>query len=447
MNYFKSARFYQIYPIGLLGAEWDNNFDLESDSDSDPIPVSKLIKLHNWIPHLCRLGVNAIYLCPVFEYTHHGYDTKNYMKIDPRLGTNEELAAFVIECHKNGIKIVLDGVFNHVGREFWAFQDVILNREKSAYSSWFYINFSGNSGYNDGFWYEGWEGHYELVKLNLNNPAVIRHLLDAVGVWINDLSIDGLRLDVAYLLPKDFMRELCNFCRNKKSDFWLVGEALHGNYRSLMDDGLLDSVTNYECYKGLHSSFNSTNMFEIAYSLNRQFGNEHWTLYKNKHLFNFVDNHDVTRIATILNEPRHLPLIYTLLFTMPGIPCVYYGSEWGIKGDKKDGDDSLRPQIDFPSWNELSDLISLLSRIRAGNRCLTLGDYKQLHLTNSQFIFERAIDSERVIVAINIAPDEYVAHFNANAGCGLDYLTEEEVDFGSGLRMKAYSTMIIGNLQ
>ena len=439
MNFFESAVFYQIYPLGLLGAEMDNNYDSAY--------ISRLPKLESWLQHLCRLGVNAIYLCPIFESSHHGYDTRDFMKVDRRLGTNGELADFITQCHNRGVKVVLDAVFNHVGRDFWAFRDVIMNRERSNYTGWFNINFSGNSNYNDGFWYEGWEGHFELVKLNLNNADVRKHIFGAVNMWIENMGIDGLRLDVAYLLPHDFMRELCQCCKSKKPDFWVLGEALHGDYRNLMDNGSIDSVTNYECYKGIYSSFNSANMFEIAYSLNRQFGSDYWTLYKGRHLFNFVDNHDVTRIATILKEPRHLPLVYALLFTMPGIPCIYYGSEWGITGDKKDGDNSLRPQIDSPGWNKLSDHISLLSKIHKNNKCLTHGVYRQLHLTNAQLVFERSLDSERVIVAINIAPEDYSAHFNANAGCGINALTEEKVDFGGGLQMNAYSAMIITNLK
>ena len=439
MNNFETACFYQIYPLGLLGAPWDN--------DPTCAPVSRLPMLNNWIPHLTRLGLNAIYLCPVFESAHHGYDTKDYMTTDRRLGTNQDLAELIASCHKASIKVIIDGVFNHVGREFWAFQDVLQNRERSAYTGWFHINFSGNSTYNDGFWYEGWEGHYDLVKLNLWNHEVKEHIFEAVRIWINELGIDGLRLDVAYLLPKDFLRELSGFCRAENQDFWIVGEALHGDYRDLMDGGQIDSVTNYECYKGLHSSFNSSNMFEIAYSLNRQFGAEHWTLYKGRHLFNFADNHDVTRIATILNKPEHLPLIYSLLFTMPGIPCVYYGSEWGIRGDKKDGDYALRPYIETPEWNELTEHISRLSGIRKANRSLTHGAYQQLLLTNSHYIFERTFDEQRLIIVINISPDEFVAHFNSNAGSGVDLLTGEEIDFGGGLRVKPYSALIIDKLQ
>ncbi|MCL2089251.1 MAG: alpha-amylase family glycosyl hydrolase [Oscillospiraceae bacterium] len=436
MNFFESAVFYQIYPIGMLGAERDNDF-------SSP-PVSRIGQLGRWIGHLNRIGANAVYLCPVFESSHHGYDTGDFCRVDRRLGTNQDLADFVAECHDNGIRVVLDGVFNHVGRDFWAFRDVIENREKSRYTGWFHINFSGNSGYNDGFWYEGWEGHFELVKLNLYNPEVKSHIFDAVGMWIDDLGIDGLRLDVAYCLNHDFLRELCSFCRGRKPGFWLVGEALHGDYRNLMDGALLDSVTNYECYKGLYSSFNSANMFEIAYSLNRQFGAADWTLYKGRHLFNFADNHDVTRIATILKEEKHLPLIYGLLFTMPGIPCIYYGSEWGVQGDKKDSDYALRPHIETPVYNELTEFIARLAQIHKDNICLTSGDYKELHLTNSQFIFERSAGGERMIIAINIDSAEYAAHFNANAGCGVDLVTGSKVDFGGGLRLPPCSIMIIG---
>jgi len=435
MSSFESAVFYQIYPLGLLGAELDNQYELA--------PASRLPELKHWVGHLCRVGVDAVYLCPVFESSRHGYDTSDFFKVDRRLGTNAELADFIAFCHSNGVKVVLDAVFNHVGRDFWAFRDVILNRGSSAYAGWFHIDFNGNSHFGDGFWYEGWEGHFELVKLNLGNPDVRKHIFDAVDMWIGSLGADGLRLDVAYLLPHDFLRELSQFCKSKKQGFWLLGEALHGDYRGLMDGGGLDSVTNYECYKGLHSSFNAANMFEIAYALNRQFGSADWTLYKGRHLFNFVDNHDVPRIASVLKQPRHLPLIYTLLFAMPGIPCVYYGSEWGITGEKGDSDIHLRPRISTPEWNGLTSHISLLSKIRRENVCLTHGDYTQLHLNNSQFVFERALGPDRAIVAINIAPEEYHAHIDAKAGCGVDALNGEDVDFGGGLKMEGYSARII----
>ncbi len=439
MNWAEKAVFYQIYPLGMLGAEPDNDF-LEKEN-------LRLLQLKDWKEHLVKLGVNGVYFCPVFESSHHGYDTKDFFKIDGRLGTNEEFINLIKEYHESDIKVVLDGVFNHVGRDFWAFRDVCVNREQSKYVNWFFVNFSGNSNYNDGFWYDGWEGHYELVKLNLNNHEVRKHIFEAVSMWIDEFNIDGLRLDVAYSLSHDFLRELSNVCRSKREDFWIMGETLHGDYRQLMDGGNLDSVTNYECYKGLYSSFNEKNLFEIGHSLNRQFGKEEWTLYKGRHLFNFVDNHDVTRIATMLKDSRHLPLIYALLFTMPGIPCVYYGSEWGMEGDKKNGDNDLRPKTDKPIWNELTDYLSKLSQIHKESKCLTHGNYTQLLLTNQQYIFERSVEGKRIMIVINIDENEFTAHFNANAGCGIDLLTGQKVDFGGGLKVKPFTALIIDNLQ
>ncbi len=319
--------FYQIYPLGFCGAPFEN----------DGVAADRILKVKEWVPHLEKLGVNAVYFSPLFESDTHGYNARDYRKVDVRLGTNEDFKEVCDALHQAGIRVVLDGVFNHAGRGFFAFQDVVKNRENSRYKDWFHINFGGNSNYNDGLWYEGWEGNYDLVKLNLRNEEVIQYLLESVSLWVKEWDIDGLRLDVAYCLDHDFVRRLRSHCDGLKEDFFLVGEMLHGDYNVLVNDAMLHSSTNYECYKGLHSSFNSMNMFEIVHSLLRQFGPENWTLYKGKHLLSFVDNHDVSRIATILGNKSHLPLIYALCFGMPGIPCVYYGSEWGAEGDKKNG--------------------------------------------------------------------------------------------------------------
>ena len=249
--------FYQIYPLGFCGAPFEN----------DGQCVNRISKVSDWIDHMTKLGINAIYFSPVFESDTHGYNTRDFRKIDCRLGTNEDFAKVCKDLHKAGIKVVLDGVFNHVGRGFWAFQDVLKNREGSAYKDWFYINFGGNSNYNDGLWYEGWEGHFDLVKLNLNNPQVVDHILECVSKWVSEFDIDGLRLDVAYCLDRNFMKRLRAHCSSIKEDFFLVGEIIHGDYKQIVNDEMLQSCTNYECYKGMYSSFNSMNMFEICHSV------------------------------------------------------------------------------------------------------------------------------------------------------------------------------------
>ena len=332
--WYEEAVFYQIYPLGFCGAP----------IDQDEVVKKRIEKVKDWSEHLEKLGISAVYFSPIFESDHHGYDTRDFLKIDSRLGDNQAFKEVVEDLHSHQIKVVLDGVFNHVGRNFFAFLDVKEKKWDSPYKDWFYINFDGDSCYQDGFWYEGWEGHFELVKLNLKNPQVVEYLLDCVKQWIVLWDIDGIRLDVAYSLDHDFIRRLRGHCDNLKQEIFLVGEMLHGDYNILTQEGMLHSVTNYECYKGLYSSFNSMNMFEIAHSIHRQFGKDNWCLYRGKHLLCFVDNHDVSRIASQLENDKHLVLIYGLLMSMPGIPCIYYGSEWGALWKKEQGSDwNLRP--------------------------------------------------------------------------------------------------------
>lgn len=427
-----SSVFYQIYPLGFSGAPFEN----------DGATVNRIDKVCDWIPHIQKVGANAIYFSPVFQSDTHGYNTRDFRTIDCRLGTNADFAKVCRTLHENGIKVVLDGVFNHVGRGFWAFQDVLNKRWDSPYRDWFHISFDGNSSYNDGLWYEGWEGHYDLVKLNLQNEAVVQHIFDAIRGWVEEFDIDGLRLDVAYCLDKNFLRRLRGFCQSLKPDFFLLGELLHGDYNQFVNDEMLHSATNYECYKGLFSSFNEMNFFEICYSLNRQFGPEHWTLYKGKHLFTFVDNHDVTRIADNLTNPAHLPLIYALAFGMPGIPCVYYGSEWGAKGKKSDGDPALRPCFEQPAENELTEWIGKLAEIHKNSRALCFGDLSVPVLTNHQCVVRRSCDSETILIAINAADYAHRAGINLHAD-GVDLLTGEAVRLDGGITLPPYSVQYI----
>lgn len=421
--------FYQIYPLGFCGAPFGN----------DGIQVSRIRKVIDWIPHIKKLGANAIYFSPLFESDTHGYNTRDYSKIDVRLGSNADFKAVCRSLHEAGTKVVIDGVFNHVGRGFWAFQDVLMNRQGSKYVNWFNINFAGNSNDNDGLWYEGWEGNYDLVKLNLRNEEVITHIFDCVKMWIEEFDIDGLRLDVAYCLDHDFVKRLRSLCDGLKSEFFLVGEVIHGDYNQLVNDSMLHSVTNYECYKGLYSSFNSMNLFEIIHSLLRQFGNDPYALYKGKHFLSFVDNHDVSRIASVIQNERHLSLIYALMFGMPGIPCVYYGSEWGAKGDKRDGDQALRISFSEPVENALSESIAKLAAAKKESKALNYGEFRSVLLTNKQCIFERKTDGERVFVAINADSESFSAHFDAGCGQAVNLLDGTLHDFGGGSELAPYS--------
>ncbi len=405
----KNAVFYHIYPLGFCGVI-NNKKNILSASGFDKFD-------DKWINHLKNMGINSVYFGPIFQSSYHGYDTIDYLKIDDRLGTNDDFKNIVSKLHANNIRVIIDGVFNHVGRDFWAFVDVKNNKANSQYSSWFNIDFNGNSNYNDGFYYEGWEGHYDLVKLNLYNKNVRDYLLHVVEEWVHEFDIDGIRLDVAYLLNKDFIKELRLTTNKFNNDFWLMGEMIHGDYNSIVSPEMLHSATNYELYKGLYSSHNDKNYFEIAYSLNRQFGE--YGIYKNLTLYNFVDNHDVNRIATIINDKRYLNNIYTLLFTIPGVPSIYYGSEWGIEGDKSITDLNLRPELSIDNFDnddkskKLEDFITKLISIRKNNKELTLGIYKEFIVKNKQFVFGRYLNDNWIIILLNLDDKEEYIELNS----------------------------------
>ena len=412
--WFHECSFYQIYPLGACGCERENDFG-EVRHRLDCIKAE--------IPRLKELGVGAVLFNPLFESERHGYDTVDFFKVDRRLGTNDELKALIKEFHKNGIKVVFDGVFHHTGRMFPPFQEVLQKREGTDYRFWFNINFGGNSPYNDGLGYENWEGHAELVKLRLDNLDLQNYLMDAVRFWINEWDIDGLRLDVCYSLPQWFMELLRRTVNALKSEFFLVGEVIHiGNFQWNISPERLDSVTNYECYKGLTSAFNSNNLFEIEHSLTRLFSNQPWALYTGKQLLNFVDNHDVARAATALYEKRNLLNLYTVLFTMPGIPCVYYGSEYGAEGGKGNNDYDLRPPFSAFERDKnkaLYEHVQKLCKIRREHRALFYGTYSKAVLQNKYFAFVREGDGEKIIVAVNIGDTDVTVRVEEAEGVDL----------------------------
>lgn len=432
MQWFENSVFYHIYPLGYCGCEKEN-----TDAPSEQ---GRILKIAEQAKDIAELGFTAVYLGPVFESESHGYDTIDYTKIDKRLGSNDDFKAVCKAFHDNGIKVVVDGVFNHVGRSFWAFKDVLQNKFSSRYRDWFCIK-DGNNGYNDGFFYEGWEGHYELVKLNLHNPEVKEHIKSCITGWVNEFSIDGIRLDVAYCLDLQFLKELRGHCKWLKNDFWLMGETLHGDYNKWMNDEMLDSVTNYECYKGIYSSFNEMNMFEISYSINRQFGSENWCIYRGKKLYTFVDNHDVSRIATILHRKEHLFGAYTLLFTMPGIPSVYYLSEFAQSGDKASGDNALRIPYRKCPPTVLTEHISKLAKAHTLIPALHDGDYKQLFVTNKQYAFSRSCGESQAVILINADESAYTLNVN-KSGLYTNILTGEKCDLSQDITLKPFESKV-----
>lgn len=408
MAWFDEAEFYHIYPLGMTGAQKENHQEEVSH---------RFGQMNAWLPHIEQLGCTAIYIGPLFESTTHGYDTRDYRLVDRRLGDNQDFKEFVALAHERGIKVVVDGVFNHTGREFFAFKDIQKNRESSLYRNWYKgVDFGGNTWYNDGFHYEAWRNCYELVNLNLWEPAVREYLLDVIDFWIDEFDIDGIRLDCADCLEFSFMEEMRRRTAQKKSDFWLMGEVIHGDYSRYVKDSMLHSVTNYELHKGLYSGHNDHNYFEIAHTIRRQF-EENGGIYRGLRLYSFVDNHDVDRIAEKLKDFRHIFSVYGLLYTLPGIPSIYYGSEWGIGGRKEGGnDDPLRPYISEENLQkkephpEVEAWIACLGKMRKERPECVWGAYRELLLTNRQYAFARILEQAATITAANNDENEALVY-------------------------------------
>lgn len=403
MAWYNEAVFYHIYPLGMTGAPKQNSYNEIAHRINTLIP---------WITHIKEIGCNAVYIGPLFESVGHGYETTDYKRLDSRLGTNEDLKNFVAKCHENEIRVIFDGVFNHTGRDFFAFKDLLQHRENSIYKDWYCnVNFYGNNSFNDGFSYENWGGHDLLVKLNQRNDAVKDYICDIIRFWVSEFDVDGIRLDAADVMDFNYMKSLRQAANEVKPDFWLMGEVIHGDYSRWANDGILHSVTNYMLHKALYSSHNDCNYFELAHTIKYV---SNMTGDKIR-LYNFVDNHDVERIFTKLRNKAHFVPVHILLYTLPGIPSVYYGSEFGIEGKKEHGSDySLRPMLNYEDYkdsienNSCTALIAALGKIRLRIPHFCYGEYKELALTNTCFVFERRIDNMSVIVAVNNGKDDTV---------------------------------------
>jgi cyclomaltodextrinase / maltogenic alpha-amylase / neopullulanase len=420
---------YHIFPLGLLRE------DLTNSPTQHPIACRNILELEKWIPHLLELRIDTVLLGPVFESETHGYDTTDQRKLDPRLGQWEDLVQLIAKFHNMGIRIVLDAVWNHTSRQHVAYRDILENGQESSFADW-YENpqWETRNYFGDPFTIDCWNGCQDLPKLNLSNPEVEAEIFSIAKLWIEDLRIDGVRIDAADSMDRDFLGRLAEFCIRLKKDFWILGEVVHGDYRLWLEQGKLDSVTNYEGYKSLWSSFNDKNLFEVAYSLNRLF-NAETGIYRNHKLLSFNENHDVSRIAGILKNRKHLYPLHLMHYTIPGIPSLYYGEEWGLDSLKQpQGDWNLRPGIPgtMPTHIPEPHLELQLKRfidLYWDHVALREGSYREVLVTSEQFAFLRMHEAETLLIVINI--DEFKVRLRLPVGhCRLTDLLNSDNGYG-----------------
>ncbi len=401
-DWSRDAIGYHLYPLGTLGAPHQR---AEAGG-----AVSRLPELAASIDHLRWLGVNTVLFGPVWESSSHGYDTVDLFQVDRRLGTDHDLRALIDRFHEAGIRVLFDAVFHHVGRDHFAFRDLRERGEASEYRDWFCgVDFRHGNHLGDPFTYEAWNGALELVKLDVRNHAVREHLFAAARHWFERYGVDGLRLDAADVLDRDFQRDLAGVVRSVAPNAWLLGEVIHGDYRDWVGDGRLDATTDYAARKGVYSAFNDGNLHEIAWTLDQHYG-QHGR-YRDLALATFVDNHDVERVGSIIRDPAHLYPLHLLLLTMPGVPFIYYGSEWGIEGRPNDDDWPLRPALRWPvdgatmPHPDLAPAIARLSALRHEAVALRRGAYRQLHVAPLQLAFERRAGEDVAVVIVNAAAE------------------------------------------
>ena len=440
-DWIRHAIWWQVYPLGATGAE------RQALPPGAPA-VPRLKQLQTWLPHLLSLGCNGLALGPVFESSSHGYDTVDHLSVDRRLGTEQDLLDLVDACHARGIRVLLDGVFNHVGRDFPRFRVVLEQGADSPAASWFDIDASRPGP--DGFGYRDFEGHSALVALAHGSPEVADHVTRVLSYWC-ERGIDAWRLDAAYAVPPAFWREVLPRVRNRHPGVWIVGEVLHGDYAGYVASSGVDSVTQYELWKAVWSSLNDRNLFELAHALRR-----HGEMVRAFLPQTFVGNHDVTRLASRLDDPRHLPLALALLFALPGVPTVYYGDEFGVRGVKEDragGDDEVRPPLPEsteppgPGAGALADLHRLLIGVRRRHPWLAGATIEEPdRLTNDVLAVRLSSGENTVAVVLNVGDAQADVRLPSAATSVLAGQAELWPDGGStAVRLPPHAFALIGH--
>jgi len=387
-SWVRHAIWWQVYPLGFVGA-----FPASASSEPPGSGEHRLRRLVGWFDHAIELGASGIALGPIFASRTHGYDTTDHYRIDPRLGDDADFDYLVAEAQRRGLRILLDGVFNHVGVDFPRYRKAQHN---DASARWF----RGRPGRFDTF-----EGHSELITLNHNNREVVDYTVEVMAHWLGR-GADGWRLDAAYAVPQAFWSAVLPRVRERHPDAWFVGELIHGDYAAAVDAAGFDSATQYELWKAIWSSLNDDNFFELDWALQR-----HNDFLSSFAPLTFIGNHDVTRIASRLENPDHLAHALVILLTVGGIPTVYAGDEFGFRGVKEQrygGDDAVRPEFGSPPMQldapgaRVWALHQYLIGLRRRHSWLHAASTTTLRLDNRHYVYQTRRGDDALLVALNI---------------------------------------------
>ncbi|MBD0380093.1 alpha-glycosidase [Paenibacillus sedimenti] len=404
----KEAIFYQIFPERF--ANGDRSLDPEGVEPwgGKPTPTNffggDLQGVIQNLDHLTELGVNAIYFTPLFEATtNHKYDTRDYLKVDPQFGTNETLKQLVDECHKRGIRILLDAVFNHCGKTFPPFIDVLEKGASSPYADWFHVK-EWPLRVEDGIpTYETFAFEPIMPKLNTEHPEVKAYLLEVAEFWIKEIGIDGWRLDVANEVDHRFWRLFRDKVKSANPEAYILGEIWHDSMMWLQGDQF-DAVMNYPFTNAVldfvtNGKLDGAGFANAVGSLLASYPQQ-----ANEAAFNLLDSHDTPRLLTQCGEDkRRMKLAALLQFAFPGTPCIYYGDEVGMSGG---GDPDCRRCMEWDASRQDRDLFEFYRRLialRTSSEALRTGAVRFLHAKpgDARLALERVHGNEHMLILVN----------------------------------------------
>jgi cyclomaltodextrinase / maltogenic alpha-amylase / neopullulanase len=400
MSKLSSVIWWHVYPLGFLGAE-------RTTAELGGEVHHRLARLVTWLDYAAELGCTGLALGPIFASETHGYDTVDHFRIDPRLGNEGDFDRLVAAARERGLQVLLDGVFNHVGRGFSRFADALRDGPNSDSARWFYLHWHAERSRAPDA--EVFEGHQSLVKLKHDEAAVADYVTRVMAHWLRRGAV-GWRLDAAYAVAPSFWARVLPGVRAKFPDAYFVGEVIHGDYVRIVADSGLDAVTQYELWKGIWSSLNDRNFFELSAALER-----HERFLQSMVPMTFLGNHDVTRIASQLKDERHLEHALAVLMTVGGSPSIYAGDEQGFRGVKEHrvgGDDAVRPAFPAlpgelaPEGWPLHALHQELNALRRARPWLARGRTEVRSRTNTTLVYrtyDRSDSMHSIDVVLNIA--------------------------------------------
>ncbi|PZE23900.1 MULTISPECIES: alpha-amylase family protein [unclassified Curtobacterium] len=442
-SWVEHALWWHVYPLGFVGADIRPPEAPAPSARERPVE-HRLGRLEAWLDHVVDLGLNGIALGPVFASSTHGYDTLDHFRVDPRLGDEDDLLRLVATAHDRGVRVLLDGVFNHVGRAHPAFRALEEDGPAAPTAGLFRVRWDG--------WRPGdrvdadvFEGHDQLVALDHGSSATVDLVVDVMTHWL-DRGVDGWRLDAAYAVPPAFWAAVLPRVRERHPDAWFSGEVIHGDAAAVVRASTMDSVTQYELWQGIWHGIADGNCHELAHAIRR-----HDALLSTFVPSTFVGNHDVTRITSAVG-PRHLPHALAVLFTVAGVPSVYAGDEYAFRGVKEarvGGDDAVRPAFPpvppapadlDPEGRDAFRTHQALVAVRRRHPWLHRAHTDIVHLENTAIVLRTAIGTDAVVTALNIG-DEAVSlpaagSTTVEAGAG-------EVDHGR-VRLAASGWAVLG---